>query len=147
MPKKNPHKGLREILIKRRDALRQALAGDLSLLQQLRQDSGDVIDAAMDNSYEDVSSQMVEVESRELVFIQQALARIDAGTYGRCESCNGVISAARLQVLPYATMCIKCQRESESSGETSGRSTDWAKLVDSGPVEEIRINDIDFNVS
>lgn len=147
MPKKNAHKGLREVLIKRRDALRQALAGDLSLLQQLRQESGDVIDAAIDNSYEDVSSQMVEVESRELIFIQQALARIEAGTYGRCESCNAIISAARLQVLPYATMCIKCQRQSEASGASQGRAMDWAKLVDAGPVEDVRINDIDFNVS
>ncbi len=147
MSKKNSHKGMRELLIKRRDALRQALAGDLSLLQQLRQESGDVIDAAIDNSYEDVSSQMVEVESRELVFIQQALVRIEAGTYGRCESCNAVISAARLQVLPYATMCIKCQRESEAEGDSQGRSMDWARLVDANPADEVRINDIDFNVS
>lgn len=147
MPKKPTHKGLREMLIKRRDALRQALAGDLSLLRQLRRESGDVIDAAIDNSYEDVSSQMVEVESRELQFIQQALARIDAGTYGRCESCEAIISQARLQVLPYATMCIKCQRLAETSGGANGRATDWGKLVDAGPIDEARINDIDFNVS
>lgn len=147
MPKKNLHKELREMLIKRRDALRQALAGDLSLLRQLRKESGDIIDAAIDNSYEDVSSQMVEVESRELQFIQQALARIEAGTYGRCEACESSISAARLQVLPYATMCIKCQRASESSGDDLGRSTDWGKLVDAPPIDETRINDIDFNVS
>jgi DnaK suppressor protein len=147
MPKKSSHKTLREMLIKRRDALRQALAGDLSLLRQLRQESGDIIDAAIDNSYEDVSSQMVEVESRELLFIQQALSRIDAGTYGRCESCEATISQARLQVLPYATMCIKCQREAESTGGINGRSTDWGKLVDTHPIEETRVNDIDFNVS
>ena len=147
MPKKNSHKLLRETLIKRRDALRQALAGDLSLLQQLRRESGDVIDAAIDNTYEDVSSQMVEVESRELIFIQQALARIEAGNYGRCEACNAVISAARLQVLPYATMCIKCQRNSESNGDQDARTLDWTKLVDAKPVDEVRINDIDFNVS
>lgn len=147
MPKKNLHKSLREVLIKRRDALRQALAGDLSMLRQLRKESGDIIDAAIDNSYEDVSSQMVEVESRELQFIQQALARIDAGTYGRCEACESIISSARLQALPYATMCIKCQRESEISGGDLGRGTDWGKLVDSSPIDDARINDIDFNVS
>ena len=96
-----------------RDFLRQALAGDLSLLQKLQKESGDVVDAALDNSYEEISSQMVEVESRELIHIQAALARIDAGTYGRCESCENAIPKARLEVLPYATMCIKCQREAE----------------------------------
>ena len=147
MPKKSAHKGVREILLKRRTALRQALAGDLSLLRQLRQESGDIIDAAIDNSYEDVSSQMVEVESRELLFIEQALARIDAGTYGRCESCEAIISLARLQVLPYAMMCIKCQREVELSGDQEGRAMDWAKLVDANSNDEVRLSDIDFNVS
>jgi DnaK suppressor protein len=147
MAKKNATKDLRAQLIKRRDALRQALAGDLSLLQKLQKESGDVVDAALDNSYEEISSQMVEVESRELIYIQAALARIDAGTYGRCESCENAIPKARLEVLPYATMCIKCQREAEQFGGRSGHSTDWSTLVDLGHAEDTRVNDIDFNVS
>ena len=37
-----------------------------------------------------------------------ALKRIDAGTYGICESCGGPIPVERLEVLPYSTVCVDC---------------------------------------
>ena len=46
---------------------------------------------------------------RRLGEIDAALARIAAGTYGRCESCGGPIGRDRLQALPTATRCIRCQ--------------------------------------
>jgi DnaK suppressor protein len=45
--------------------------------------------------------------------IQQALGRIDAGTFGLCQSCGEPISAARLRVRPVTELCIDCKRESE----------------------------------
>ena len=51
MARKDAIFSMRQILIKRRDALRQALAGDLSLLRELRaQTAGDVVDAALARS-------------------------------------------------------------------------------------------------
>jgi DnaK suppressor protein len=41
---------------------------------------------------------------------------MSAGKYGSCEVCNGKIPLARLNALPYATMCIECQRDLERSG-------------------------------
>ena len=65
---------LRAILIRRRDALRGALAGDLTLLRELRSESpGDSIDAAYDSAQDEISSQLAEVESKELVSIENAL--------------------------------------------------------------------------
>jgi DnaK suppressor protein len=61
------------------------------------------------------------VESRELANIENALHRMSAGKYGSCEVCNGTIPLARLNALPYATMCIECQRDLERSG-SSGMS-------------------------
>ena len=108
---------LRAILVRRRDALRSALAGDLSLLKELRSESpGDVVDAAYDSTQDEISSQLAEVESRELANIENALERMKAGKYGLCEVCNGKIPMARLNALPYATMCIECQRDLERSG-------------------------------
>jgi DnaK suppressor protein len=108
---------LRAILIRRRDALRSALAGDLTLLKELRSESpGDLIDAAYDSAQDEISSQLAEVESRELANIENALERMKAGKYGLCEVCNDKIPMARLNALPYATMCIECQRELERSG-------------------------------
>jgi RNA polymerase-binding transcription factor len=38
--------------------------------------------------------------------VEHALARIDAGSFGRCEACGGAIEAERLDALPYATLCL-----------------------------------------
>ncbi|MEX0669440.1 MAG: TraR/DksA family transcriptional regulator [Pirellulales bacterium] len=117
MARKDSLLNLRLILVKRRDALRSALAGDLSLLKELRSESpGDVVDAAYDSTQDEISSQLAEVESRELASIENALERMKAGKYGQCEVCGGRIPMARLHALPYATMCIDCQRELERSG-------------------------------
>ena len=122
MARKDSLLNLRAILVRRRDALRSALAGDLSLLKDLRSESpGDVIDAAYDSAQDEISSQLAEVESRELANIENALERIRAGKYGSCEFCGRKIPMARLNALPYATMCIECQREVERSG-SSGMS-------------------------
>jgi DnaK suppressor protein len=121
MARKDSLVNLRAILVRRRDALRSALAGDLSLLKDLRSESpGDVIDAAYDSTQDEISSQLAEVESRELANIENALERMRAGKYGSCEVCNGKIPLARLNALPYATMCIDCQRELERSGSVGG---------------------------
>lgn len=121
MSRKESIQSLRQILIKRRDALRKALAGDLSLLKELRgQTSGDVLDAALDTAQDEISSQLAEVESRELAHIENALEKMRDGDYGTCEGCSEAIPLARLQALPYATTCIKCQREAEKSGAGRG---------------------------
>ncbi len=45
--------------------------------------------------------------------IQQALERIDAGTFGLCASCGEPIGAARLRARPVTELCIECKREAE----------------------------------
>ena len=48
-----------------------------------------------------------------LVQVTDALARFEQGTYGSCESCGEEIDPARLQALPYATLCMRCQQTTE----------------------------------
>jgi len=45
--------------------------------------------------------------------VEQALARIEAGTFGLCQSCGGRISPARLRARPVTDLCIDCKREAE----------------------------------
>jgi DnaK suppressor protein len=45
-----------------------------------------------------------------LADVNAALARLDAGTYGRCTSCGNAIAPERLEALPWAAFCIDCQR-------------------------------------
>ena len=129
-------------------ALRQALAGDLSLLKELRQQSGgDVVDAALDSAQDEICSRLAEVESRELAMIENALQRMDQGVYGSCEGCSNKIPSARLQALPYATYCISCQSEMERTGEYPSSDDDWSRLSDDSSDREFSLNDLEIDVS
>ncbi len=118
-------KELKNVLVTRRDALRSALKGDLSALRALSQASGDLADFALDSGCEEISSRMVEVECDELAHIDEAIARIIVGHYGDCEGCSKPIPLARLEALPQARLCIKCQIKLEKSG-----FRDWTELTD-----------------
>jgi DnaK suppressor protein len=48
-----------------------------------------------------------------LVQTQRALARIESGTYGVCDSCGEAIGKARLQAFPRATLCVSCKQREE----------------------------------
>jgi DnaK suppressor protein len=149
MARKDGMQKMRQLLVMRRDALRKALAGDLSLLKQLREQSaGDVVDFALDSAQDEINSQLAEVESRELARIEVALERIRTGEYGLCEACSGRIPMARLSALPYATLCIECQREAERTGNAGGAAGDWGRVMDSSAGDaELSINDIELDVS
>jgi DnaK suppressor protein len=147
MARKEVVNTLRQILVRRRDALRKALAGDLSSLKELRQQtSGDMLDAAMDTAQDEINSQLAEVESRELLHIEVALERMRDGNYGLCEGCSEGIPMARLQALPYATMCIQCQREAEKSGNSLGSGANWQRILDVGMAEsEVSAGDLEID--
>ena len=147
MARKEAVTNLRQILVWRRDALRKALAGDLNSLRELRQQtSGDILDAAMDTAQDEISSQLAEVESRELSHIEVALERMRDGNYGLCEGCGEGIPMARLQALPYATMCIQCQREAEKNGNSLGSGTNWQRILDVGMADnEVSAGDLEID--
>ncbi|MEQ8850018.1 TraR/DksA family transcriptional regulator [Botrimarina sp.] len=124
---------IHQLLVTRRDALRRALAGDLSLLKELKDQTGsDLVDAALDAAQDEISSKLAEVESRELGSIENALVRIRQGVYGDCEICGKKIPMARLNALPYATMCIECQQAAEDGTLDDRRPEDWSRVVDTG---------------
>ena len=52
--------------------------------------------------------------------VTQALAKLDDGTYGLCETCGARIDRARLEALPYATYCMDCQARQEYGGIRTG---------------------------
>jgi DnaK suppressor protein len=144
-------------LIARRDALRKALNGDLDSFRKFSELNavGDNVDAAVDCANDEICSQLVEIESRELGQIEHALQRLAGGVYGRCEYCGAKIAEPRLNALPYTNSCIECQRENERSGQARGlepESKRWAKVYDK-PLEEgdsdskINLNDFEMDFS
>ena len=135
MSRKDATKKLREQLIRRRDALHRALEGDLSLLRELHQEkTGDVLDAAADTVQDELNSQLIEAESRELSAINDAISRIKRRVYGDCESCGKPIPLTRLRAIPYAADCIDCRRTAENRNGTSG-AVMWNRVFDNAEVD------------
>jgi RNA polymerase-binding transcription factor DksA len=66
----------------------------------------------------DVDESLVDVTvartSESLSEIDAALARLDAGTYGWCEECGDAIPVERLEVIPAAARCVRCQSQRTS---------------------------------
>jgi len=58
-------------------------------------------------------SRLGETQRREIVQIDAALARLDAGEYGSCADCDQEIDPRRLKALPYALLCAECATRRE----------------------------------
>jgi RNA polymerase-binding protein DksA len=105
-------------------ALKKRLGGDLTELEEeaLRPMGGDPsgnlsnvpihpADLSAVENEEEVTLGLLENEAQLLVEVNDALARIEKGTYGRCEDCGQEIVKDRLEVLPYARYCVRCARK------------------------------------
>ena len=104
---------LREISERRADYDR-ALA-DITRLQQSAGDgAGDDQADAGSKTFEREQELSIANNRRDLLLqMERAIERLDAGTYGRCESCSQPIPKARLQAFPSATLCVRCKQREE----------------------------------
>jgi RNA polymerase-binding transcription factor DksA len=114
----------RQILV----SLRARLRGDLdqmtdeALQRHGAESSGNLsnlplhmADIGTENYDQEFTLGLIENEQATLEQVQEALGRLDAGSYGRCQECQGSIAKPRLQALPYTRHCIECARKLESS--------------------------------
>lgn len=69
-----------------------------------------------DNFEQEFTLGLMEAEGGTLEQIDSALGRINDGSYGTCVDCEGVISKARLNAIPYTPVCIKCAELQENGG-------------------------------
>ena len=83
-------------LIVRRDALRRARAGN------------DWVPGVFSPDDEVHTGSLAEKVARELAEVDAALGRLDAGQYGRCDSCGGPLGLQRLRAIPEARYCLGC---------------------------------------
>lgn len=109
-------------------ALRSRLNGNISRLTDEalrvngRETSNDhsnaplhMADAGTDSFEQEFTLSLLQNEEQVLQEIAEALDRIDKGTFGKCEECQGAIPKGRLNVLPYARYCVKCARKVQQS--------------------------------
>ncbi|HNQ35490.1 MAG TPA: TraR/DksA C4-type zinc finger protein [bacterium] len=71
-------------------------------------------DQGTDNFERELQLGLVTEENTSLQEVEEALARIESKTYGRCESCGCAIESKRLMVLPHARYCLGCRTKMES---------------------------------
>lgn len=88
---------------------------DITRLQQSSNDgAGDDQADAGSKTFEREQELSIANNRRDLLMqMERAMERLDAGTYGRCESCSQPIPKARLQAFPSATLCVRCKQREE----------------------------------
>ena len=110
------------LLIKEREKVGGGLShiAENTLNKSLRESSGDLsgysfhmADMASDDYDRDFSLGRATEEQKILYAIDEALKRIEDGTYGSCLSCGRAIAKKRLKALPYTELCIDCQKSNE----------------------------------
>jgi len=110
---------LRQTLEQRRASLRDEIhASDASALEAINStaahDVNDRKDAAEQLLTAELLGAEVQRDVAELIQVESALRRLDAGTYGDCIDCGNVIAPARLRVQPAALRCAVCQAAAET---------------------------------
>jgi DnaK suppressor protein len=104
----------RELLLKKRQDLMRAYAiskGD----SQAELDNGteDYVDYAVNSYAREFLLSLTELDRKHLLFVEEALNRIDRGEYGYCQQCGEDINVKRLEVQPWARHCLHCQELEE----------------------------------
>lgn len=90
---------------------RQDSSGDLSTIPFHLADLG------TDNYEQELTLGLIENEEDELKEIDIALEKIEKGSFGLCEECEGVIPTERLRAIPYARLCAACKQKEEKRVE------------------------------
>ncbi len=90
-----------------RDSTTKDASGDLSLYSYHMADQG------TDAMEREKSFYLASKSGRYLYHIDEALRRIDNGTYGKCHECGDNINPERLKEVPHARLCIKCKEKEE----------------------------------
>ncbi len=105
---------IKKKLLKQREGLlseaENTLNTKLTREQESFPDPTDQAAAELDNNF------LLRLRGREhklLKKIDEAIARIEDGTYGVCESCGGQIGTKRLEARPVTTLCIECKTQQE----------------------------------
>ena len=102
----------KRIFTEQREQLLMNVAfGDENLI--VRPEDKDEVDQANADIEQSMRMQLKNRETFTLKKINEAIQRIENGTYGECESCEEPIEVRRLQARPTTTLCIACKEEEE----------------------------------
>jgi DnaK suppressor protein len=110
-------------------SLREVLPAEVAQVKDAEEQSMEDFVLGMDFA-------LMEMESETLRQIDEAIQRLDDGTYGVCAECDETISEARLQALPFATVCRDCQAQRED--ELAARNARPSRFFEDAPPAAVR---------
>lgn len=105
----------RDALVKKRDEL--IGTGGIKPIQASMENNsrqGDMADQATGNNEVHIALKLKQTDAKILTAIEEALVRIDKGSYGTCRDCGEPIAPARLNAIPWTRVCIKCKEKQNS---------------------------------
>jgi DnaK suppressor protein len=76
----------------------------------------DLADQASEGYRKEFLYSLSDSDRATLLQVEEALRRMDEGTYEECMSCGEKIPLARLKAIPWASLCIDCQEQQEAGG-------------------------------
>jgi RNA polymerase-binding protein DksA len=104
----------RRLLDEKKASLSQELAKTRSAEEETTEESTqDIADKAVSSYTREFLYSLTDGERTTLLHIDEALARIDEGTYGFCTNCGQPMAEKRLTAVPWAPYCVDCQELAE----------------------------------
>ena len=110
------HEVLNRMLVDRQAEIRNRLRSLREVMPAKDCDVKDAEELSMEDFVRDMDVALMVMESETLHRIDEALLRLEDGAYGVCADCEETIAEARLQALPFATLCRECQEREEADG-------------------------------
>ena len=95
-------------------------------------EGGDVCDIASSDRERELTLRLSERGREKLREIEEALERIEDGSFGRCELCDAKIPKGRLKVMPFSTTCVACKSKQEKQRKLYEGASDYALARDLG---------------
>ena len=112
-------KTTRERLANEQEALTKSIKrGRLAADEIKIENTEDEGDLAIISHARELFYNLQEGDLARLKSIEEAIKALDRGQYGECVRCDESIDEKRLAVVPWATMCIRCQEEAEMEGSS-----------------------------
>jgi DnaK suppressor protein len=101
---------IRKRLLAKKDELLKDLAKNREVTDETVDESAqDMVDRATSAYTKEFAYSLSEADRRVLILIDQALERLDAGTYGTCVHCAQPVQEKRIEAVPWARHCLDCQ--------------------------------------
>jgi len=118
-------KTARETLETMKGQLLAEIQQDLKQGRESSKDEGmDTYDLASEEREREINFILTDRDRGKLQAIEDALDRIDDGSYGVCESCEQEIAEGRLQAMPFTRLCVQCQADRETEAKQNRRGDD-----------------------